>query len=467
MQNYLGVASAVDDLSTGDSWQTTVTGQPPIFGDLGPYTLSFVDGNYSDIITPTVGAGVAFLGDAGNAAVYKDGGNYRTSYWGFGFEALPTVNARKAVLQQLLQWCDFQVNTTITQQVRPPTIARPGQPLTYTLTYSNTGVHLAEQVAITATLPATLTNLQVINSGGTITPVVGAPYRWQVADLAAGQTGMITVTGIISPTLGADTLLTFHASISHQGNNTGLKNHSAQLQTISVIVPRIQLATANLTVSEANGSATLVVQLDQANPYRSIQVNYTTSDGSAQAGSDYTATSGTLTIPAGALTSTFTIPILDDAATETTEKILVYLSNPMVAVLGAPASATVSISDNDATPTSTPTPTATATPTPTPTATVTPGLRLAFAAQPADSSTIHIGDRITYSIGLTNTGELVNQVTVSVTLAAATTLDPTSVTPPTAGGAREARAANTSLVWQLASLATNEAFHASFVVVVN
>ncbi len=451
MQNYLGVAAALDDKSDGNSWHTVVTGAGPIFGGLGPYTLSFPPlGNYTDLITPTVSAGLAFAGDAGNAAVYKDGGNYRTTYWGFGLETLPTANDRAAALQRVLQWCDFQTDTGIAQQVAPSTTVRPGQPITYTLTYSNTGIKLAEPALITATLPPALTDLHVISAGVAITPLVNSSYIWQTANITPGQVGTITVTGIVSPALSADALLTFQASMSRQAADTQLANNNSQPQAINAVVPRLRLANANPSVSEERGSLTIVAQLDQANPYGAVQANYATSDGSAQAGSDYAASSGTLTIPAGALTTTFTIPLLDDAVAEPTETILVNLSQPAGATLDTPATATVSIIDTDVAPPS------------------VPDLQLAFAAQPGDSSTIHVGDRITYSIALTNTGDVVNHVTVSVTLPAATILDPTSVTPPTTAlAANTLAAANVSLVWQLASLATNATFHASFAVGVN
>src|SRR5262249_41573567 len=45
-------------------------------------------------------------------------------------------------------------------------------------------------------------------------------------------------------------------------------------------------------------------------------VSYATGDGSARAGTDYTATSGTLTFTPGAATQTFSVPLLNDGAVE-------------------------------------------------------------------------------------------------------------------------------------------------------
>ena len=48
-----------------------------------------------------------------------------------------------------------------------------------------------------------------------------------------------------------------------------------------------------------------------------VTVDYATSDGTATAGSDYTATSGTLTFPAGSTAArTVSVPVLDDGVEE-------------------------------------------------------------------------------------------------------------------------------------------------------
>ena len=80
-----------------------------------------------------------------------------------------------------------------------------------------------------------------------------------------------------------------------------------------------------------------------------VSIDYATSNGTATAGSDYTATSGTLTFAPGELTKFITIPIGDDNLFENaSETFNLTLSNPTnSAVLLTPATATVSIFDND------------------------------------------------------------------------------------------------------------------------
>ena len=56
-------------------------------------------------------------------------------------------------------------------------------------------------------------------------------------------------------------------------------------------------------------------------------MDYATGDGTATAGSDYTKTSGTLTIAAGSLEGTITAPILDDTLDEADETFTLTLGN--------------------------------------------------------------------------------------------------------------------------------------------
>lgn len=80
-----------------------------------------------------------------------------------------------------------------------------------------------------------------------------------------------------------------------------------------------------------------------------VSVDYATSDGSALAPSDYTATNGTLIFPDGSSAPrTFTIPISNDSFVEPDETVTLTLSNPTGdARLGAASTAVLTITDDD------------------------------------------------------------------------------------------------------------------------
>ncbi|MBV8516018.1 MAG: right-handed parallel beta-helix repeat-containing protein [Acidobacteria bacterium] len=84
-----------------------------------------------------------------------------------------------------------------------------------------------------------------------------------------------------------------------------------------------------------SGSASMPFAVTLSTPSeQSITVNYTTSNGSAVAGSDYTATSGTLTFAPGATVQSINVPISGDTTAETNETFTVTLSAPSNAAIG-------------------------------------------------------------------------------------------------------------------------------------
>jgi hypothetical protein len=105
MQNYLGVSTIVDDVG-----QTWVNGTGTLFSGYGPYSLVMPTGytaNYSDIIIPADGASAAFLGTTNPAAVFYEHRNFKTTYWGFPFDAIPGLQDRVELLKRFLYWCRY------------------------------------------------------------------------------------------------------------------------------------------------------------------------------------------------------------------------------------------------------------------------------------------------------------------------------------------------------------------------
>jgi uncharacterized repeat protein (TIGR01451 family) len=95
-----------------------------------------------------------------------------------------------------------------------PSSAAPGQAVTYTLSFANVSYIPATGVVITDLLPAEIEVTGVISSGVPATDSGHVPpYVWQVADLAPGDSGTITITGLISGGLQGGTVIANRAEI--------------------------------------------------------------------------------------------------------------------------------------------------------------------------------------------------------------------------------------------------------------
>ena len=92
-----------------------------------------------------------------------------------------------------------------------------------------------------------------------------------------------------------------------------------------------------------NADVTVTLTGESRNP---ITVDYATVDGTAVAGTDYIAASGTLTFEPGAVSKTITIAVMSDTAVERNESFLLKLSNATGGGL-ADAAARVTIVDDD------------------------------------------------------------------------------------------------------------------------
>jgi uncharacterized repeat protein (TIGR01451 family) len=91
----------------------------------------------------------------------------------------------------------FVANLDLVQSANPSEVA-PGQPVTYTLVFNNVGPSLAAGVQLADIVPANLISVTYISSGAVITPTGLNSYTWQVADLAPGAGGLITITGVLN-----------------------------------------------------------------------------------------------------------------------------------------------------------------------------------------------------------------------------------------------------------------------------
>ncbi len=123
---------------------------------------------------------------------------------------------------------------------------------------------------------------------------------------------------------------TFRVSLSRAENGT-----VADDQATGTIIDDNEspgLSIADASASESDGNMVFAVTLDAASA-RAVTVQFSTSDGTAEAGMDFTGQSGTMTFAAGDTARQMVVPVLDDLVDEDTEEFTASLSTPVNATL--------------------------------------------------------------------------------------------------------------------------------------
>lgn len=105
-------------------------------------------------------------------------------------------------------------------------------------------------------------------------------------------------------------------------------------------------AAAAGSVVETAGTARVAVSLSAA-PAAAVTVGYALTAGTAEAGSDFTTETGTVSFAAGQTVAWIDVNLLDDAVVEGNETLSVTLNGPSGLQLGSLVSHTLTITDND------------------------------------------------------------------------------------------------------------------------
>jgi hypothetical protein len=132
-----------------------------------------------------------------------------------------------------------------------------------------------------------------------------------------------------------------HNVVAPAGGATYVATYSA--------VPSLSIGAASVNEAAGGTTASFTVSLSAPSAF-TVTAEYATSNGTATAGSDYVAATGTVTFAPGVTTAPIQVTVNDDTLDELNETFLVTLSNPLhAAIVGGPGTAT--IADNDAEPT--------------------------------------------------------------------------------------------------------------------
>jgi len=112
--------------------------------------------------------------------------------------------------------------------------------------------------------------------------------------------------------------------------------------------PTVDFSATEFSVSEGDAEAIVTVILSHGPGTAPASVDYATLDASAEAGRDYTATSGTLTFLETEFSKTFSVPVIHDTTHEWNETVVLTLSEAQGCTLaGTHNPATLRILDND------------------------------------------------------------------------------------------------------------------------
>lgn len=174
--------------------------------------------------------------------------------------------------------------------------------------------------------------VNVSSTGGTATQVTDYSAINTLANIAAGATSLS-----ISFLVDGDTVFeddeTFTVSLSNPTNVT-IDRGTATI-TIQNDDPLPGISINDVTLVENNsGPRTFhfFVRLSNTSS-KQVSVQYSTADGTAKAGSDYFAISGTLTFQPGQTATIAVVPIVADPVVEPDENFFVNLTNPTGATL--------------------------------------------------------------------------------------------------------------------------------------
>ncbi len=171
----------------------------------------------------------------------------------------------------------------------------------------------------------------------------------QTVSFAAGETSK-TVSVPITDDSSIEPLETVSLSLSSPSSGATLGSPHAATLTISDNDRAIAFSSGSYSVNEGDGTATITINRAGLTS-GTDSVHFATANGTATAGSDYTAVSQTVSFAKGDTSKTVSIPITDDSKVESSETVLLSLSSPSAgATLASPSSATLTISDNDAAP---------------------------------------------------------------------------------------------------------------------
>lgn len=206
-------------------------------------------------------------------------------------------------------------------------------------------VNLSVELSAAAAAPVTV---EYVINGGTATAGVDYALTAGVLTFETGETAKTIPLAIIDDAYDEPNQTVLIKLQNANGAALGTSTHTFTINDNDAPpVPTVAFAASTANGAESVSPAAIVVSLsaEQAAP---VTVDFAVTGGTAASGSDFTLDAGTLTFAAGETAKILPGSVVNDASLESNETIIVALSNPAGATLGAITTHTYTINDDDA-----------------------------------------------------------------------------------------------------------------------
>ncbi len=368
-----------DTAYEGDETFTAGLNTPTGEGALGTNavtTVTIVD-NDSTISFETNAVSVAENDGTVTITVVRTGTLSLTNTVPYQFKAGSATTADYTATNGVLVFAVGETNKTITAAIINDGLVETNETFTLTLgtptggsTLSGTNVATITITEIDVGLAFSASTASVAEGGTNIVITVNrtgesaatVTVDFATADLSAladgdytNTSGTLTFTnGVASQTITipivddseVETNETFKVTLSNPSGAFILGGSNAVV-TILENEATLAFSTNALSVTEAATNLVFTV-LRTGGTNTTMTVDYLTADGTAEDGSDYTATSGTLSFEPGQKSKTISVPLTNDSSVEGDETFSLSLTNAASgASLGAFTNVTATILDND------------------------------------------------------------------------------------------------------------------------
>ena len=270
-----------------------------------------------------------------------------------------------------------------------------GSPVVYNITATNLGPNGVTRATVTDTFPAAVTGVAWTCSGtgsGTCNPSGTGNINEQPVNIPVGGTVTFLASAVISPSATGNLTNTATVAVPAGTTDPNLANNTAT-DTDTLTAPSMFVIDDVTKAEDDTGTTPFVFTVTkQGGTGFATAVQFLTVEGTALAGSDYVAQSGTLNFGPLETAKTITVLVNGDTTIEGPETFTVHLLGNTRALIGDADGTGTIVNDDGATPTPTPIPT----PTPTPNRFEGDINRTAVGVPGTGDGDVNVGDQLQY-----------------------------------------------------------------------